>query len=272
MKRLLKTYWPFTSNEIKRNFAYKGSFYLFILCDLFNVFITYFLWMAIYGSTTSPSLGGLTKNEMVVYVFISFIASGLITVSISNEIGHNVVEGSIVNNLIKPIDYRTSLLFRAIGAMVYRFFVPSLFIWIGLEAYKVIKLGLPVTSVISILQFLISCILSFLIFVFFDFCFGMLAFYTTYLFGMAIIKDVALAFLTGQLIPLSFFPEGFQKVFAFLPFASMNYVPVMIYLGKYSTEAMFIAYLKQIAWVVILYYLGSFLWSRITKRLIVLGG
>ena len=32
----------------------------------------------------------------------------------------------------------------------------------------------------------------------------------------------------------SFFPEILQKVFAFLPFSAITYVPVMIYLGKYS--------------------------------------
>jgi ABC-2 type transport system permease protein len=228
--------------------------------------------MAIYGSSTNQVLGGLTQSEMIVYIFMSYIATGLISISISGEIGFNVVEGSIASNLIKPIDFRTSLIFKAIGTMVYRFFIPSLFVWIGLECYKVFKLGLPVTDIINIILFFVSCILSFLIYVLFDFCFGMLAFYTTYIFGMAIVKNAILSFLTGQLIPLSFFPEAAQKIFAYLPFASMNYVPVMIYLGKYSGNDMIFAIGRQIVWVVILFSLGSLLWNRITKRLIVLGG
>jgi ABC-2 type transport system permease protein len=272
MKKFIKTYWPFAANEIKSNFAYRGSFYLLIISRILSVFVTYFLWMAIYGSSTNSVLGGLSQNEMAVYIFMSFVASSLISINIANEIGFNVVEGSIASYLIKPIDYRFSLLFKAIGIMVYRFFVPALFIWIGLETYKVFTLGLPVTGIINILTFMFSCILSFLIYVFFDFCFGMLAFYTTYMFGMAIIKAAVLAFLTGQLIPLSFFPEGLQKIFDFLPFASMNYVPVMIYLGNYSGNELVGVLLKQIIWVVLLYGFGSYLWSRITKRLIVLGG
>jgi len=272
MKKFFRTYWPFASNEIKSNFAYKGSFYLFIISRLFGVFITYFLWMAIYGSSSNQTLGGLTQNEMIVYVFMSYVATGMISISISGEIGFNVVEGSIASNLIKPIDFRTSLLFKAIGTMVYRFFVPSLFVWIGLECYKVYQLDLPVTGFFNIVLFLVSCFLSFLIYIFFDFCFGMLAFYTTYIFGMAIAKNAILSFLTGQLIPLSFFPETVQKLFVFLPFASMNYVPVMVYLGKYNESELIFAFGRQLFWVALLYSLGSFLWNRITKRLIVLGG
>jgi ABC-2 type transport system permease protein len=272
MKKFLRTYWPFAANEIKTNFAYKGSFYLFILSRLFGVFIAYFLWMAIYGSSTSPVLGGLTQSEMIVYIFMSYVATGLISINISGEIGFHVVEGSIASNLIKPIDYRTSLLFKALGTMIYRFFIPSLFIWIGLEGYKVFRLKLPVTGILNIILFLISCILSFLIYIFFDFCFGMLAFYTTYIFGMAIVKNALLSFLTGQLIPLSFFPEAAQKIFAYLPFASMNYVPVMIYLGKYSGNEILFVLGRQLLWVVLLFGLGSLLWNRITKKLIVLGG
>lgn len=272
MKKFFKTYWPFAINEIKTNFAYKGSFYLFILSRVLGIFISYFLWMAIYGSSTSQTLGSLTQNEMIVYIFMSYVATGLIAISISGDIGFHVVEGSIASNMIKPIDYRSSLLFKAIGAMIYRFFVPSLFIWIGLETYKFFILKVPFTGISNIILFLISCILSFLIYVFFDFCFGMLAFYTTYIFGMAIAKNAIMSFLTGQLIPLSFFPAAAQKIFDYLPFSSMNYVPVMIYLGKYNGNELLFALGRQALWVILLFGLGSLLWSRITKRLIVLGG
>lgn len=272
MQKLFRIYWPFSLNEIKVNFAYKGKFYLFILSKVFSVFITYYLWMAIYQSANGSSLGGFTQNEMITYVFMSFVASGIICISMTQEIGYNVVEGSIAINLIKPIDYRWSLSAKAFGSMIYQFVVPSVFIWIGLELYKVFGLGLAVTSPDRIILFLISSMFSFLIYIFFDFCFGMMAFFTTYIFGMTIIKSAVLSFLTGQLIPLSFFPEAIQRVFDFLPFSSMIYVPVMIYLGKYSGQEIVFALLKQIFWVIVIYWVGGIIWKHVTKRLVVLGG
>ncbi|MBQ6887102.1 MAG: ABC-2 family transporter protein [Lachnospiraceae bacterium] len=272
MIKSLKIYWPFASNQIKSNFAYKGSFYLYMLRKFFGMFIYYYLWMAIYASSSSEILGGFTRNEMMLYVFMSYTLSDIIMINISSDIGRDVVDGNVAMNLIKPINYRMSLIFRAFGIMVYKLVVPSLFIWIGLEAYKVIKLGMSVTSPIRILAFFISMFLSFMVYLFFDYCFGMLAFVTTYIFGMTIIKNALLSFLTGKLIPISFFPAVFQKIFSFLPFTAMTYVPVMIYLGKYSGEQILMELGKQLIWAILLFLLGSFLWKKVEKRIVILGG
>lgn len=100
----------------------------------------------------------------------------------------------------------------------------------------------------------------------------MLAFVTTYIFGMNIIKNATLNFLTGRLIPISFFPTALQKIFSFLPFTAMTYVPVMIYLGKYSGMQVLEQLGKQALWVVVLYLFGSFLWKKIERRIVILGG
>ena len=272
MKHKIKVYLPFLENEFKRNLAYKGSFYLFMLTSLFGSFISYFLWMAIYGNSTGTQLGGLTKNEMIIYIFMTFVTSNIVMVGIADEISDHVQEGSVALTLIKPIDYRMSLISKALGTAVYHFFAPGIFVWIGLEIYKVQVLKIGVTPLSNILLYTLSCLLSILIHLLFDFCFGMVAFVTTYMFGMMMAKDALLAFLSGQLIPISFFPEIIQNIFDYLPFSSMIYTPVMIYLGKYSGSALYFVLARQFIWIVILYALGSFLWNRITKRLVVLGG
>ena len=128
------------------------------------------------------------------------------------------------------------------------------------------------TPIGNILLYILSIVMSLGIYLLFDFCFGMIAFTTTYMFGMNMAKNALLGFLSGQLIPISFFPEAVQTVFAFLPFSSMVYTPVMIYLGKYVGGELLFVLARQAFWVVFLYAFGSFLWSKITKRLIVLGG
>ncbi len=272
MGKQLKIYLPFAANELKRQMAYKGAFYLFILVSLFGSFISYFLWMAIYGSTPNATIGNLTRNEMVVYIFMVYVTSSIVTISISGEVSDDVVKGTVAMNLIKPIDYRLSLIARALGDVVYRFLAPSVFIWIGLEIYKVKVLGMELVSIQTICIYLLSCMMSFLIYVLFDFCFGMVAFFTTYIFGMLMSRNALLSFLTGQLIPISLFPEALQRVFDFLPFSSMIYTPVMIYLEKYTEAELMFVLLRQAVWIVILYVLGSIIWKRVTKRLVVLGG
>ena len=272
MKKFFRTYLPFTSNELKRNMAYKGAFYLFLICSLFASFINYYLWMAIYGSAENATLGGLSRNEMVVYVFMSYIAASLVMISISRQVSQDVVKGNVAMTLIKPMDYRLSLIAQSFGSLIYHFFMPSVFVWIALEIYKVKVLGLPVISISHILLFLVSVGLSFLIYVLFDFCFGMIAFFTTHICLLLLCDDWVVSFLTGQLIPLTFFPEAVQRIFDFLPFSSMVYTPVMIYLGKYTGSDLLFVLTRQAVWVVLLYLLGSLIWRQVTKRLIVLGG
>ena len=272
MKNKWKVYRPFLENQFKTNLAYKGSFYLFIVCSLFGPFISYYLWMAIYGGSTTGVLGGLTREEMVVYVFMTYITSSLTMIGISEAISDAVLEGSVAMTLLKPIDYRFSLISGALGELIYRFLAPVIFVWVGLEAYKALVLGLGVTSVTNILLYIVSVMMSFFIYVLFDFCFGMLAFVTTYMFGMDMAKSALLGFLSGQLIPISFFPEVLQTFFSFLPFSSMVYTPVMVYLGKYSGQELLFVLGRQFLWIIILYAFGSFLWSKVTKRIVVLGG
>lgn len=214
----------------------------------------------------------LTAVMKRTYVFMVYVTSSMVTISIADWVSDDVVKGTVAMNLIKPIDYRLSLIARATGNMVYRFVAPGLFIWIGLEIYRVRGLGMPVTGISNMVCYLISCVMSFLIYVLFDFCFGMIAFFTTYIFGLLLVKGALLGFLMGQLIPISFFPVAVQRVFDFLPFSSMVYTPVMIYLGKYDSAQLMFVMLRQAAWIVILYALGSLIWRQVTKRLVVLGG
>lgn len=272
IKKALRIYLPFMSNEFKRNLAYKGAAYLFMICGLLGPFISYYLWMAIYGSSDSSTLGGLTCNEMVVYVFMTYLTGLMVTRGIADTIFFNVQDGSVVMNLIKPIDYRMSLISTAAGSVLYQLIAPGIFVWIGLEIYKCRSLGMGITPITNILLYIISMIMSFLIYVLFDFCFGMIAFIDTYMYGLKLIKTALISFLSGQLIPISFFPDIVQQIFNYLPFSSMVYTPVMIYLGKYRGSGLAFALGRQFVWIVILYLAGSLLWNRITKRLIVLGG
>jgi len=268
----LRIYLPFAINEFKTQLSYKGAFYLFMLISMFGVFVSYFLWSAIYASSDSGVLGGLTREEMVVYIFMVYVTASRVTISISDWVSDDVVKGTVAMQLMKPIDYRLSLVVRATGLMLHRFLAPGVFIWIGMEIYKYFVLGIGFTEPVNVILYLVSSMMSFLIYVLFDFCVGMIAFFTSYVFGLFMVKEALLSFLTGQLIPLTFFPAVVQRVFDCLPFSSMIYTPVMIYLGKYNGRALLFVLLRQAVWVVLLYGFGSLIWKKVVKRLVVLGG
>ena len=272
LRQSLRIYKPFTIGRVQEQLAYKWPFYLFLFSSMLSLLVGYYLWRAIYNSSSSVSLGGFTQNEMIVYIFMSYVTSNLVRVSVTRDIGNDVVEGTIAMNLVKPISYQVRLFFSSIGNVIFRFFIPGLPIWIVMSILRYVNLLEYPPSPLVIVLYLVSVCFSFGIMFLFDFCFGLLAFYTTYVWGLNLAKQAILGFLTGQLIPLAFFPETIQRIFDFLPFASMNYTPVMIYLNKMPLERVVFSMGIQVIWIIILYLIANYFWKRVTKRITVLGG
>ena len=65
-----------------------------------------------------------------------------------------------------------------------------------------------------------------------NFLLGCLAFHMKNIQGVLRAKMVSMDFLTGVVVPFTFFPDWFQQVVDWLPFQGISYIPVTIYLGK----------------------------------------
>lgn len=74
----IKSYFTFTKNVFQRNIAYKANTIMFVLGDTMILAVTYYLWKAIYNSSSQGTLNGFSYNDMIVYVLLSFITQGLI--------------------------------------------------------------------------------------------------------------------------------------------------------------------------------------------------
>ena len=99
-----------------------------------------------------------------------------------------------------------------------------------------------------------------------------IAFYVKNLWGIGILKNSIIGFLSGSRIPLAFMPNGLRICLEYLPFASMSYTPVMIYMGKYGVYEIIFRIGLQILWAVLLYGLSKLIWFGAIKKLCVQGG
>ena len=75
--------------------------------------------------------------------------------------------------------------------------------------------------------------------------------------GSNLLKTSIVAFMSGSLIPLAFFPKVVSAILSFLPFSSLIYTPVMIIVGKYDASQMLQALLLQIFWLLVMVGLVS---------------
>lgn len=266
----IRCYMPFSLNAIKCNMAYRGAFFIWLLSQLLTVLVTYYLWKAIYASSAAAAIRGFQFSEMTSYILLNFLTGIMTGIGgpIANNIALDVSDGSIAMQLVKPISYRGIKLAEHTGNLVGN----VLFQVLPFGLVFLMTGGIRFASVWHFLLYLISVFLGFLCMFYFGFCFGLFSFYTTYFFGMNMAMSVLIQFCSGSLIPLSFFPEGIGRIFYLLPFASMNYTPIMIYLGKMQGKDIACALGLQALWVVFFYLFGTVLWHRAVRRLTILGG
>ena len=179
----IRPYLPFTRNVFQRLISYKANAILFMFGDFLMLAVTYYLWKAIYGSTIETVLNGFTFNEMIIYLFISFLISVMISVDISYEISREVKDGSIAINLVRPINYEKRMFFQGLGNVLYNFVIIFI-IAFSVTTFLFYKF-FGYISILRIFIYFISIILGIIINFYFSYIFGLISFKITNMWGLS---------------------------------------------------------------------------------------
>ncbi|MBQ9743112.1 MAG: ABC-2 family transporter protein [Ruminococcus sp.] len=271
MKRLIRIYKPFTRAGLLEMVTYRVNFLFFLLGEIMRCFVMFFVWKAVFDSSDSSTLYGFTYDNMVVYLFITFLC-GYITYSDgSYAVGKEILDGSIAMRMIKPVDFDMCFLFQELGGKILQLLIVFAPITIGVETYRWIANGAFMMNVPMFFLFILSLLLAYGINFFFNVIYGFLAFYLKNLWGTGIIKNVIMDFLSGATVPLAFM-GSFGKALGYLPFASLSYTPVMIYMGMYSPLEIIFYMSLQLVWLVVFIVSSKLVLSSAMKRLVVHGG
>lgn len=269
----LKPYIPFARSVMQTYLSYGVNAVVFMLGGFLRVFLAYYLWMAIYDSSGQGMIQGFTRLDMAVYVVImEFIIRLTFASEADRWVGDEVRSGAIAMNLIKPISYTGRMMAMSLGGLVYELvvvFLP-LGVFFGLVGY--FALGWIPPDAVQVAAFFLSVLLGFLILFSMNMAFGFMAFYLKNLWGLSNLRYGIVSFLSGAVIPLSFFPEGMKKVVEVLPFSAMHYTPVMIFLGKISGSELWAALAIQAFWAVVFFAGCQWVFRGAVKHLTVQGG
>ena len=174
--------------------------------------------------------------------------------------------------LLRPVHFTASYLFTELGSKWL------IFISVGLPFLSVIVL-MKILSRQGVVEgarinhpYLFSLILAYLINFFFNICFGFSAFVFKNLWGSNLLKNSLIDFMSGSLIPLTFFPKIVSDILSFLPFSSLIYTPVMIIVGKYDASQIFQALVLQFFWLLVMVGLSQLIWKRVQSFITIQGG
>ena len=200
MKRFFRTYLPFSRAGLQSAMAYRANFVFFLIGEIFKCFVMFFLWKAVFVSSGSETFMGFTMENMIVYVFISFLTGYLSFSDGAFALGEEIVDGSVSMRLIKPCSFDMCFLFQELGNKVINYSIMFVPIVVGVEIYRYVATGAVCFNIVNFLLFFVSLQLAYFINFYFNVIYGFLAFFLKNLWGTGLIKDVIVGFLSGATI------------------------------------------------------------------------
>lgn len=228
MIKLWRRYKPFINAGVQELITYRVNFILYRIGDVMGAFVAFYLWKAVFDSSQESLIQGFSMADITLYIIMSFVTNLLTRSDSSFMIGEEVKDGSIIMRLLRPVHFAASYLFTELGSKWL------IFISVGLPFLSVIVLmkiisGQGIVEVLGLtVLYLFSLTLAYLINFFFNICFGFSAFVFKNLWGSNLLKTSIVAFMSGSLIPLAFFPKVVSDILSFLPFSSLIYTSLKI--------------------------------------------
>lgn len=259
--------WELIKTSTKVSFAYPVEAWGAFVLTLFQIFVFYYIWMAIYKFDSV--INDVSKDQIVTYLILSRIIYTQITYGFIPRIGRIIHTGAISMELLRPMDFLGMMSMQRAGdflAFSSMTAIPTLIICsltLGMQLPK---------SVFSGVCFIISLIMALAISFFFDFFVGLLTFYTNYSWGLQTFQEAFISLFSGALIPITFFPGWLKAITNFLPFQQMSYSPVSIYLGIVHGHQVYNVLLAQVMWLIIMIVFAKAFFSFAIKKVTIQGG
>lgn len=262
----LAPYLAFAKKSFLNRSAYRFNHWMGILNTLVRIFIFWCIYRTLYGEKTE--VDGITMAMVTTNFVLSIGMDALFGINdyyLPNRIGN----GSIATELLLPISFRGRMLFENLGNTVFQLifhFVPALVV-------SALTVGvLPPAGAGRFLLFLISATLGYGVLWNLSFLLQTFSFWLINMWSLLTIKNVFLNVLSGSMIPLWFMPDWMTPVLNVLPFSSIYFTPVQIYLGQLSREEILTKFFIQMIWIAVLYLCGTVFWEKGKKKLVVQGG
>jgi len=260
-------YLEFAKKSFQRQLQYRIANYSGFVVNTFFFVVRAYIFMALYEHR--GIVADYNVVEAITFTGLTQAMAMVIGIFGGNEIANAVKTGEVATDLMKPIDYQFFALSRQLGRSFYYLFFRGLpiflvmvvfFPWKHPHSFGALILFFPSLAFAATIVFSLS------------FMVGLSAFWLLDVRGVTQIVMGSAIFLSGFIVPVSFFPSGFGRICEWLPFVGQSYVPVAIYLGKYVGGQMLSMLARQIVWTAILILLGRAFMSLAVRKVIIQGG
>lgn len=251
----------------KAETQYRGAMLGGILCQMFFGLVLIAVYRALYETRTQS----LPLQDVVTYVWLQQAFFRML-LSNDGELSEKIASGGIAYDLCRPLNIYAYYFARDIATRM----VSSL-----MRAVPMILVALLLPDGWGLrgpasLPALGCALISLLLGLFCVCALGSIARGFTLLTldgrGIEALMNLLLMTFSGNILPLTLFPDSWQGVIRALPYAQLLDAPVRIYTGNQALSGVPVLWLLQAGWTILLILLGILLWKKNEKRLVLQGG
>src|SRR3954464_6908008 len=258
--------WEIAKRGYRRYAAYPAATWAGAFTNTVFGFMQAYILLAVYRHRTD--VGGYDAADAVTYVWVG---EALIMTVCSfgwRELALRIKDGSIAVDLARPLDPQRYWLAYDLGRPPYHF------LYRGVPPFIVgaLVFDLRTPSPLDFAVFPVSIALAVVVSLGFRFLYNSAAFWLVDYRGVVTVAITVNLFLSGMVMPLSFFPDWLRSVAHALPFAAILQTPVDVWLGKHHGAGLAGVLALQLVWAAVLLGLGRVALRAGARRLVVQGG
>lgn len=261
----LRAYVEFAKKAFAREATYRLEVFTEIGSLIVRVYLLRSIWTALYAQNAAPM--NLPLHAMITYATVALLMSLILEVDGTRLIREKIREGTIATDLMKPISVPLYFFSDGFGQTLLHMLlvIPSIFF-----ALLLVHIDVPSWPVLA--AFLASFALGYLVNFFLNFLMNSVAFWTLETFAVQLIVRWVSDLLSGQIIPLTFFPGILGRIVFALPFAAVYSTPLLIYVGLIPPAQYGRYFLTQVLWLAAFSGLSWFVWQAASRRVVIQGG
>jgi ABC-2 type transport system permease protein len=253
--------------KILASLVYRFEVYSTLITNFIMVFAVSFFWKVAYRGI--GAVDGVDEKQMITYSIISTLLSAAFVFNVEDTVNSRIREGDIALDFIKPLNVFGIYLAQDIGSIASSLMLKVIPLFIVSSVF--ISVPLP-ASLRSLILFLFSCILSYMILWLLSAIVGLTSFWIVELGPLGHIKNALVGTISGSFIPVWFFPDVIRNILEFMPFIYIYQLPLGIYIGKTDFIDSIKGMTIQFVWVCIMLLIFYVMQRKARNRVFIQGG
>jgi viologen exporter family transport system permease protein len=258
---LLDAYRAYFGTQIAIQLQYRAALAIWLIGLVLEPVIYLVVWTTV-AESSGGRVGDYARGDFAAYFIVLMVVNHLTFTWVFYEFEWRIRQGMFSPLLLRPIhpihhDIASNLAFKLLTLAVI---LPT--------TVALVLLFDPIFEppAWAVAAFVPALLLAFALRFLVEWTLAMAAFWLTRVSAVNQMYYLALMFLSGQIAPLSLFPEWLQALATLLPFRWMVAFPVELLLGRLSPDEALAGFAAQALWIALGFGLLTLAWRAGIRR------